>query len=169
MTTATNSNAKKQLKARQQLNTRINKARARVRLNDVRIISTDAQNRIKNAFVSGSQAKTYDVIIRRNGYIETECRQVVLDGNLVNCKGGLNSVCYHAIATLIASANNRGLQSAICATEHDANQRANINGTVYKVQSRWADGNTLWFVIYGEQETEAVESRLEKNIRELGF
>ncbi len=126
---------------------RFTKARALVQLNAVKTLRTDRSNRIINALVPGSNAKTYEVIARREGrnYIETECLLQTGAGHL-DCKGGLSSVCYHAIAVLLTSARDNGLDAAICPTEQIANRRKRINGNVYMLRSKHAPGNPLWLV-----------------------
>jgi hypothetical protein len=135
---------------------RTDKAHARVALNDVKPISHDTEGRIKNAFISGSQAKIYQVIIRRkNGIIETECLlETEIQGG-IKCKGGTNSVCYHALAVLLQSAVGRGVGAAICEDEINAVTLNNIHkGKLWKVVSKFAPDNPVWFVTYPQKKKE---------------
>lgn len=127
---------------------RFAKAHMLVKLDSIKTLRTDRSGRIINALVPGSAAKTYEVIARRAGlnYIETECLLQTGAGHQ-DCKGGLSAVCYHALAVLLTSAKQNGLDAAICQTEQDANRRRNIGGQVHKLQSKYAANNPLWLVV----------------------
>lgn len=127
---------------------RFAKARSLVTLNAVKSLRVDKSGRIINALVPGSQAKTYEVIARREGrnYIETECLLQTGAGTQ-ECKGGWSAVCYHALAVLLTSAAQNGLDAAICQSLASAQRRKNINGNVYKIQSKHAPKNPLWLVV----------------------
>lgn len=137
---------KKRRKAMPKIN-RFDKARNLVELDAVRSLRTDQNGRILTAFVPGSQAKTYQVIVRRTGrnYIETECILETGAGGQ-DCKGGWSAVCYHALAVLLTSLRNNDLDAAICQTLPDAKRRQNINGKVYMLKSKHAPDNPLWLV-----------------------
>jgi hypothetical protein len=132
---------------------RIDKARARVALNDVKPINHDAKGRITNAHVSGSHATIYQVIIRRkNGTIETECQKDVGIQGHVPCKGGTRAVCYHALAVLLQSAVSLELNASICEDEGNAVTLNKIHkGELYKVISKFKRGNPVWFVTYPQK------------------
>ncbi len=164
--------AKKRRKARPQIN-RFDKARNLVALNAVKSIRQDASGRILNAFVPGSHAKTYEVIIRREGrnYIETECLLQTGAGNQ-DCKGGFSAVCYHALAVLLTSARDNGLDAAICQTLQDAERRKNLSGKVYTLKSKYALDNPLWLVVNQPAEPEPEPKRRkteEELLKELGY
>ena len=127
---------------------RFAKARNLVAMDAVKSLRQDKSGRIINALVPGSQAKTYEVIARREGrnYIETECLLQTGAGHQ-DCKGGWSSVCYHALAVLLTSAAQNGLDAAICQSLADAERRKNINGSVHKVQSKHAPQNPLWLIV----------------------
>lgn len=167
--------------AKQQVN-RFSKSHMLVKLNAVKATSHDQSGRIKTAFVPGSSAKTYEVIVRREGrnYVEVECL-LQTGGGPQECKGGWQTVCYHALAVLLTSARDRGFEAAICKTEQTALLRKNINGHVYTVKSRFAPDNPLWFVVDGngddgEEEKAEIETEQSKpkkteaeNLRILGY
>lgn len=127
---------------------RFDKARNLVELNAVKSLKTDKSGRIINALVPGSQAKTYEVIARREGrnYIEIECLLQTGAGGQ-DCKGGWSAVCYHALAVLLTSARENGLDAAICHTLPDAKRRENLNGKTFMLKSKHAPDNPLWLVV----------------------
>jgi len=125
---------------------RFQRAHLRVALDDIKPITFDDQNRIKTAFVSGSRAKTYQVIVRRNAGITTECLLDTGAGNK-NCKGSSSAVCYHALAVLLYSAKNLELEASICQRKVDAELLQRIHGEIYKVTSIHAPNNPLWLVV----------------------
>lgn len=156
---------------------RFNKAHLLVQLDMVKPTSLDSSGRIKTAFVSGSQTKTYEVIVRRErrNYVEVECL-LQTGGGPQECKGGWQTVCYHALAVLLASARDRGFAAAICKTENIANMRKRINGRIYLVKSRFAPDNPLWFVVDGNGDSEGEASKPDaarkseaERLRELGY
>lgn len=148
--------AKKRRKPQPKVN-RFDKARNLVELNAVKSIRQDASGRILNAFVPGSHAKTYEVIVRREGrnYIETECLLQTGAGSQ-DCKGGFSAVCYHALAVLLTSAKQNGLDAAICLTLPDAERRKNLSGKVYTLKSKYAPSNPLWLVVNRPNQPELV-------------
>lgn len=131
---------------------RIDKARARVTLGDVAPIRHDPQGRIIEAYISGSKAKIYRVIIRRNNdRIETECLMDTGAGDK-NCNGGRQAACYHALAVLLQSALDLGLAASICDNQDNAITLNTIHkGTIWRVESKYAPGNPVWFVTYGQK------------------
>lgn len=164
--------------AKQQIN-RFSKSHMLVKLNAVKPTSHDQSGRIKSAFVPGSAAKTYEVIVRREGrnFVEVECL-LQTGGGPQECKGGWQTVCYHALAVLLTSARDRGFEAAICKSEHTARLRKNLNGRVYTVKSKFAPDNPLWFVVDGNGDKE-VEEKVEiepkpkkteaEMLKELGY
>ncbi len=160
--------------AKQQIN-RFSKSHMLVKLNAVKPTSLDKSGRIETAFVPGSAAKTYEVIVRREGrnFVEVECL-LQTGGGPQECKGGWQTVCYHALAVLLTSARDRGYEAAICKTEQTALLRKNLNGRVYTVKSKFAPNNPLWFVVDSEGDEEIVEEPKPKkteaeSLRELGY
>lgn len=137
------------------LQRRVQKARATLPF--VKVNSTDIHNRPKDLFVPGTQAKTYNVIIKRNSDILVECF-ITPHNDAVRCKGSLNSVCYHAIGALIYSAELSGLKVAVCDTEHRAMTRSKLGGNIFKVISRRAIvDNPLWIVVSDPSEISTEE------------
>ena len=167
--------AKKRRKAMSQIS-RFDKARNLVALDAVKSIRQDASGRILNAFVPGSHAKTYEVIIRREGrnYIETECLLQTGAGSQ-DCKGGFSAVCYHALAVLLTSARDNGLDAAICQTLQDAERRKNLSGKVYTLKSKYAPDNPLWLVVNQPEETQPDQTEPKRRkteeelLQELGY
>ncbi len=152
---------------------RFDKARNLVELDAVKSLRSDKNGRILNALVPGSQAKTYEVIARREGrnYIETECLLQTGAGGQ-DCKGGWSAVCYHALAVLLTSAKQNGLDAAICQTLPDANRRKNLSGKVYMLKSKHAPDNPLWLVVNQPDQPvpEPKRRRTEDEInKELGY
>lgn len=125
---------------------RFQRAHLRVALDDIKPITFDDQDRIKTAFVSGSRAKIYQVIIRRDAGITTECLLDTGAGNK-NCKGSHSAVCYHALAVLLYSAKNLELEASICQRKIDAELLQRIHGKIYRVESIHAPNNSLWLVV----------------------
>ncbi len=160
---------------------RLNKSRNLVYNDAVDITKEDKSGRVINAFVPGSRAKTYEVIVRRDvnrSLITTECFLQTGGGN-VECKGGFNAVCYHGVAVLLQSCKNHDLDAAICHTEDAANRLLRFGGAVYRVESVHNSGNPLWFVINGvpvHVEEDVVEDAEETSkqsakdaMRDLGY
>lgn len=169
--------AKKRHKAMPKPN-RFAKARNLAAMDAVKSLRHDKSGRIINALVPGSQAKTYEVIARREGrnYIETECLLQTGAGHQ-DCKGGWSAVCYHALAVLLTSANQNGLDAAICPTlasaRANANRRKPIGGSVHKVQSKHAPQNPLWLVVNRSDPADAPDPKPRKTAaqldKELGY
>lgn len=156
---------------------RFDKARNLVSLDAVKSLRTDKSGRIINALVPGSEAKTYEVIARREGrnYIEVECFLQTGAGPK-ECKGGWSTVCYHALAVLLTSAQNNNHTTAVCLSEYDANKRKNIGGKVFTVRSKHAHDNPLWIVANPIQPTEnnqpdqkSKQKSEEQLLMELGY
>jgi len=128
----------------------VQKARMLLSLNGVKIIQTDSKDRTKNALVSGSEAKTYDVILHRTATrIQSECYLITNSGTR-NCKGNYFSICYHSIATLLHSAKLNGWVAAVCNSMEDATKRKNLGGTIFELLPRNANitnRKTLYFVV----------------------
>jgi hypothetical protein len=127
---------------------RFQKAHHLAKMSMVKVNKRDGKNRITDAFVAGSEAKTYDVILRRYNpnVIETECLLDTGAGGQ-HCKGGTRAVCYHALATIIFSAIENKLEASICQTYADAERRQRIGGKIYVLLSRYAKDNRLWLVV----------------------
>lgn len=138
--------------------TKFQKARAVVNLQGIKVNKTDSKGRIKDAFVNGSHAKIYNVILKRtddNRLAIAECLLQTVAGN-VDCKSAYYGLCYHALATVIESAERQGKKIAFCANEEDAKRRVNLGGEIFKLVSErnleWcmennADVNAVWVVV----------------------
>lgn len=140
---------------------RFQRARAIAKNNLVGIVEHDRDGRAKVLVVPGSEGKRYEVIIRRNGKMTTECR---LDTGIGYrpCKGNNHSVCYHSIAALIVAAQERECEVAICRTEGEAKLRTRIDGRKFEVTNFHGEGNPVWLVVNGcedarEESTPVVE------------
>lgn len=137
------------------LSERVNKARAASLF--CKAIAWDGENRPTKIITPGSDAKQYEVIIRRNGCITTQCR-CCSNNCLPACKGNESSVCYHSLAALLLAAESRDRTVSFCATEDDANQLARLGGIVTFVTNH-ANTAKLWMVV---QETKNVTDEIRK-------
>ena len=113
------------------------------------VVSRDNENRAKMVTVPGTEGKFYDVIIRRNGILTTECLLSTGIGHR-DCLGNNTSVCYHSLAALIKVApESKCRVMAICKTRADAERRARIDGQVIEVKSRQSN-KSMFLVIEKE-------------------
>ena len=100
--------------------------------------------------VPGSEAKRYQVIVRRLDAktISTECRCETGVGH-VSCPGNSNGyVCYHSIAAVIRSAD--GYKVSFCSNREDAQRLQHLaKGTIGNLVSHQGNGR-LHFVVYAK-------------------
>ena len=132
------------------LQRRVQKARSTLPF--VKVNMTDASGRPKDLFVPGTQAKVYNVILKRTNDAENikrifiECF-ITPHGDAVRCMGSMNAVCYHAIGALIYTTKEKGFKIAICDSKQKAITRSRLGGNIFKVISRKAVDNPLWIVV----------------------
>jgi len=124
-----------------------------MRIKDAKFLSrlTKVQKKNKAGLITaltvpGSNAKTYDEIIRRhNGTLTVECLLNTRGGHM-RCKGNDISLCYHAIAGAIATVENSGYKViAIADQRANALRRKRIGGKMVEVRS-YQSGKPLWML-----------------------
>ena len=115
---------------------RIEKARRIAEMGLTKVQQYDSQGRPTVVTVPGSESKSYDVIIRRNGKLTTECN-VNTPGGYVPCNGNTyGNVCYHSLAAIITVSDQNGHEiSAICEKPEHAELISRIGGRVLTVAS----------------------------------
>ena len=129
-----------------------------MRIKDARFLSGLAKVQRKNKkgqitclTVPGSNAKTYDEIIRRgrNGQgLTVECLCNTRGGH-VACKGNSISMCYHAIAGAIATVDGSGYKVVAIADERaNAIKLKNFGSKMVEVRS-YQSGKPLWMLYKG--------------------
>jgi hypothetical protein len=125
---------------------RFDKARARVLLDDIKIISTDKDGKIKTAFVAGSKTRIYQVIIRREGnQISGECLLETGNGQEI-CKGSYKTACYHILSVALKSAMVNGFEASLCKRFEDARLMKRFGGEIYQIVSKHAVNNPVFLV-----------------------
>lgn len=99
-----------------------------------KVSERDAQGRVKVVLVPGSEAKLYQVIIRRSeNSLTTECNLQTSMGN-VPCKGNTKStVCYHSMAALLLASEEKNVDVSFCDNSDDAKRLTNLGRKVTPV------------------------------------
>ena len=124
-----------------------------MRVKDARMLASLAkvQKRNKAGLITsitipGSNAKSYDEIIRRrNGTLTVQCLLNTSGGHLA-CKGNSVSLCYHAIGGAIAMIENSGYKVVAIADQRaNAIRRKRIGGKMVEVRS-YQSGKPLWML-----------------------
>lgn len=93
-----------------------------------KVMSRDANGRVKTVLVPGHDAKQYYVILHRNGGImEVECALQTPNGP-IGCPGNKGGVCYHSLAAVAKAAQENHSQVAFLTTKRDARNVANLHG-----------------------------------------
>jgi hypothetical protein len=123
---------------------RIEKARSIVNAGLVGVLQRDNEGRPRVLRVPGSEGKSYQVIIRRKGFLSCECNMETGTLGYTPCEGNKKTVCYHAIAALLASAGDRRV--VICTDLVTAKRVSNLGGTIYEIKS-WNGGRPIWIVV----------------------
>ena len=141
-------------------NNRIDKARFLADNGFVKVQDRDSVGRIKSVLVPGSDAKTYEVIVRRLNKITTECILDTGSGGLP-CKGNRSKPCYHSIAALIINANEADKDVSFCNDWSVANKTKNFGGNIYTVYSR--KGSVPMYMVVNDR------NKANKAIEELGY
>jgi uncharacterized Zn finger protein len=110
----------------------------------VNINEKDDFNRATSALVPGHKGKVYEVKIQRtsSGRMLSSCK---CGGK--NCPGSENAICYHVLATLIASASNLKpkVRLSFCETKEAAQALVNIAGRKFSLKSKQS-GKQVWVV-----------------------
>ena len=111
-----------------------------------KIQQMNRKGQITSVTVPGSNAKTYDEIIRRrNGTLSVECLCNTRGGHQA-CKGNSISLCYHAIAGAIATIEQSGYKVTAIADERaNAIKLKNFGGRMLEVRS-YQSGKPLWML-----------------------
>lgn len=103
-----------------------------------KIAERDGEGRVKVVLVPGSEAKVYQVIIRRNNNLMTcECNCQTSLGN-VPCQGNDKTVCYHSMAALILSGGE--VELSFCNSKTDALRLTNLGRKVTPVYAHKGEG-----------------------------
>lgn len=127
-------------------NPRYQKARRIFDNNLIGVTSRDRDGKIKTAIVPGSEGKRYQVILRRNGKVSSECR---LDTGVgyKGCRGNHSAVCYHSLAVMMAAAAEQGLKISFCDSQADADKLTRISGKTTVVYSHQDTRREVWMVV----------------------
>ena len=130
------------------------------------VTSRDYVGMVKTVIVPGSEAKQYNVILRRGlGYIAAEC-QLLTGGGAIPCEGGRETLCRHSIAAIIVAALDKGKVVSFAKDEKAANKLMNFGGMLVSAWSVYRPTKRFYFIVKGA----AVPARSEKEIMtELGF
>jgi len=121
----------------------------------VGILKTDRLGRPTSVMVPGSNAKQYNVFIRRYkpNLITVEC-QLTTGRGFLRCPGNgprknkkQETICYHCRAAVDASAERVNKKTVWCVTQEDA-ERINLikKGKIYTVKSR-QNSAVAWVVV----------------------
>lgn len=112
----------------------------------VSITTTDTLNCVTSASVPGHNGKIYEVKIARTsrGGMLSTCK-CQLDGS--DCPGSKNTICYHVLAVLIASAGKLKpkVRLSFCDTKEAAQALVNIAGRMFPLKSK-VSGKQVWAV-----------------------
>lgn len=120
-------------------------AEAKAAAKFTQIVKRDASNRPVLLDVPGHSGRRYTVIIRRQkGIISTECLHS-LQGQAY-CKGGLQTICYHGFAAIIAMATEAGKQVVFFEDEKEARKYGNFGGTAVPIKS-YSNNKLFWMVV----------------------
>ena len=114
--------------------------------NLAKVQQKNKKGQITSLTVPGSNAKTYDEIIRRrNGTLSVECLCNTSGGHQA-CKGNSISLCYHAIAGAIATIEQSGYKvTAIADQKDNAIKLKNFGGKMVEVRI-YQSGKPLWML-----------------------
>ena len=124
-----------------------------MRIKDARLLSslakvqqTNKAGLITSITIPGSNAKTYDEIIRRrNNNLTVECLLNTSVGHKA-CRGNSVSLCYHAIGGAIAVVENSGYKvTAISDERANALKLKNFGSKMVEVRS-YQSGKPLWML-----------------------
>ena len=132
------------------LKERVEEARAAVRF--ALIQKRDAQGRPSVVLVPGHQAARYQVILRRKGshgeLMTAECRKEAGPVGYIPCQGNVNStVCYHAMAAVVAAAGDSGYVVKFSDKPVTAIKLKNFGGQAYVLRSEQGIGG-LYVTVY---------------------
>jgi len=110
---------------------RIEKARNLAKGKFTKIATRDMTGRAKTIFVPGSEAKGYEVILRRKKHfghtiLTAECRLMLGAAGFDWCKGNAQTVCYHSIAAVLTAAFEVDIQASVCLSYQDAEKLARM-------------------------------------------
>lgn len=129
------------------LTDRITKAQTIARYGLATVLDADAKGTVKTVAVPGTDAKSYQVILRReNGAITTECLLNTGAGTQA-CKGNGNGICYHSMTAVIMAASKSGGKLTLHSTTANARKSG---GLLVKITSRQSGKS-----IFGSYKSEA--------------
>lgn len=125
------------------LNERVKEARAAARF--VQIITRDAQGRAKTLYVPGHDGRKYQVILRHiqvdgRNVLTAECRMDARQLGYKPCQGNGRTVCYHAMAAVIASAQDGGYKVAFSEDPNVAVRLSHMGGTANELMAHNGTG-----------------------------
>ena len=124
-----------------------------MRIKDARMLAslakvqkTNKAGKITSLTIPGSNAKSYDEIIRRrNGTLTVQCL-LNTSGGYLACKGNSVSLCYHAIGGAIAVVEQSGYKVVAIADQRaNALKLTNFGSKMVEVRS-WQSGKPLWML-----------------------
>lgn len=109
----------------------------------VHVAERDINQKVKVALVPGHKGKMYQVRINRTSrgmLSQCKCKDV-------DCLGNKNTICYHVLATLLASAQRSRpkIKLSFCERKIDAQKLVNIAGTMFPLKSKQS-GKQIWVV-----------------------
>lgn len=132
------------------LGARTKKARAAAQF--TKVLTSDKQGRVVKVLLPGSEAKQYEVILRRNGHLSAECNLTTAIGRKP-CQGNQITLCYHALAAVIVAARASDSAVSFCDRREHAESLAHLGHAVYPVES-WnaGPGRGLWVAVRGKHE-----------------
>ena len=116
----------------------------------LKVEQRDLKSRAKTFLISGSDAKLYHVILRRNEPFSAELNLVV-SGNLVKPRFAYTTLTYHALAAVMFSAREQGYRVQWCANEHDALKLKNLGGTPFILHNHDNSDEQMWGVYFNDR------------------
>jgi len=118
------------------------------------IVARNSNGRPSQVTVPGHGGKRYDVLIKREGGVfVTECRIDTGVTGMISCPGS-KYVCYHALAVVMAVAEDAGMQAVMCHSADDAAKVRNLRGGAVIQVINKAGTDKVWAVAF---EPEAVK------------
>ena len=121
-------------------------AKAKAAMHFSKVMQCDADGKPKVFIVPGSEAKQYQVILRRNnGKMSVEVNLLI--GNNGTKPLYTPTVSYHGMCAVMLAAQDSGYKIVWCASFDDAKRLSNINGSLISVSQFGNHLNKMYCVL----------------------
>ena len=124
-------------------------AKAKAAMHFAQVTQYDANGKIRSVILPGSNGKTYQVIVRRNGCFSTELLMLV-NGHQRKPRYAAQ-ITYHQLTVAMLAAQEAGFKVTWTSNEQDSKNLSNLGGTVFCIKNHDNPNSVMFGIMKKEK------------------